>query len=110
MGIELKVANMSSPLIRLKRHSLVLIRVENLKWYGPRITHPAKAKPMYRREAQMRKRSMLGAAPFIVRIRTLYVLKKPRYRRRPNHTKRFPVPGNFDKIQILRMLKDSHQA
>ena len=47
---------------------------------------------------------------FIVRIRTLYVLKKPRYRRRPNQTKRFPVPGNFDKIQILRMLKDSHQA
>ena len=27
------------------------------------VTHPAKAKPMYRREAQMRKRSMLGAAP-----------------------------------------------
>ena len=27
------------------------------------LTHPAKAKPMYRREAQMRKRSMLGAAP-----------------------------------------------
>ena len=28
-----------------------------------KFTHPAKAKPMYRREAQMRKRSMLGAAP-----------------------------------------------
>ena len=28
------------------------------------LTHPAKAKPMYRREAQMRKRSMLGAAPW----------------------------------------------
>ena len=49
---------------------------------------------------------------FIVRIRTLYVLKKPRYRRRPNQTKRFPVPGHqfISTIQKLRMLKDSHQA
>ena len=37
MGIELKVANMSSPFIRENRHSDVDISVSNLKWYGPAV-------------------------------------------------------------------------
>ena len=61
MGIELKVANMSSPFIRENRHSDVDISVSNLKWYGPavdikviinyiepdspRMAQPAKEKP-----------------------------------------------------------------
>ena len=93
-----------------------------------RFTHPAKAKPMYRREAQMRKRSMLGAAPCrsvatirrmghvghlhcedqdVVRLEEAEVSEKAK----PNQ--KVPgawFPSNFDKIQILRMLKDSHQA
>ena len=92
------------------------------------VTHPAKAKPMYRREAQMRKRSMLGAAPCRSKITPLSRVHGGHLHRENQDVVRFEeaevsekakphqkVPGawfpsDFDKIQILRMLKNSHQA
>ena len=54
LGMELNVANMSSPLTRENRHSAVDMRVLNLKWYGPSITNPGKVNPTNRSTMQQK--------------------------------------------------------
>ena len=70
-GMELNVANMSSPLTSEKRHSAVDMRVLNLKWYGPSMTNPGKVKPTNSNIIQQKNLRICGAAPFMVTIRIL---------------------------------------
>ena len=67
--------------MRENRHSDVVMSEVNLRWYGPRMTHPQKTNPRYIIAAHTTNRSTFGMAPFIVRMRMLYFLKKPKYLR-----------------------------
>ena len=71
LGMELNVANISSPLTSENRHSAVDMRVWNLKWYGPSITKPGKVNPTNSSIMQQKNLRMWGAAPFIVTKRIL---------------------------------------
>ncbi|CAK9800358.1 hypothetical protein ANTPLA_LOCUS2391 [Anthophora plagiata] len=59
--------------------------------------------------AHIKNRATLGAAFFNVRITTLYVLKKPRYRNTPNHTTEpIIIKRSFTIIMTYHKFKNSN--